>query len=526
MSERNARLQILLVEDNLGDAVLLRETLSESATELDLAVAERLDEALEHLQRGGYDLVLLDLNLPDSRGFDTFEAVARQAPSLPIILLTGMEDESIGLRAVQQGAEDYLIKGQIADRALIRAVRFATERKKRESQSEAMHQVREQVWGMESPDDFEDVVMAIRSGLEILEVPIHRCALNTVEDDEDIPAVWSHSMSRDGAWVEAAVASIDTILQIWLNRQPEYRPALLQQDPLKEGSLYGEGARSLLHIPFEQGVLTISSTKPDAFPPDRIESLKSLLTVLEEGFRRMEDMRSLQLRNQELESAIAQLGKFGQVVSNDLLEPLSTVEGYLERLTRQDEDRFDRNAQEDLEFACDGVKRISVMIHGLMAYSSIRTEGGEFEAVSCEEILERLQGRRHSALETLGGELVSEPLPTVIADGQQLASLFEELVDNAIRFRGGEPPRIRVTAERSRLHWSFAVSDDGIGIDPNLHDRIFDVFQRFNQRADHQGSGVGLAICRSIVERHGGRMTVESEPGVGSTFRFTLPTRR
>jgi light-regulated signal transduction histidine kinase (bacteriophytochrome) len=166
---------------------------------------------------------------------------------------------------------------------------------------------------------------------------------------------------------------------------------------------------------------------------------------------------------------------------------------------------------------------MEALIDGLLEYSRVGTRGAEFEAVECTQVLDAALNNLHSAIHESAAVITRDPLPSVNGDAGQLASLFQNLIGNALKFRNEAPSRIHVGAERKDTQWRLSVRDNGIGIDPQYFDRIFAVFQRLHTRSEYPGTGIGLAICKKIVERHGGRIWVESLPGEGTTFYFSLP---
>jgi hypothetical protein len=163
------------------------------------------------------------------------------------------------------------------------------------------------------------------------------------------------------------------------------------------------------------------------------------------------------------------------------------------------------------------------LINDLLAYSRVSTRGKAPEPADCCSALGEARVNLSAAIEESQAVIANDDLPTVMADQTQLVQLFQNLIGNAIKFRGSEPPRVHISAERKGKEWVFAVRDNGIGIDPQYHERIFGIFQRLHNRDQYPGTGIGLAICKRIVERHGGRIWVESEPGKGATFYFTIP---
>ncbi|CUW41365.1 Putative signal transduction histidine kinase [Magnetospirillum sp. XM-1] len=224
-----------------------------------------------------------------------------------------------------------------------------------------------------------------------------------------------------------------------------------------------------------------------------------------------------------LDASNKELEQFAYVTSHDLQEPLRMIAGYAQLIERRYRGRLDADADEFIDFLVDGAKRMQAMIHDLLEYSRVERLGGKFSEFSMAEVLDDARSNLGAALAETGGRLEVGPMPTVVADRLQMLRLFQNLIGNALKYRSPErPPEVTVSAEELPDGWAFAVRDNGIGIDPSYFDRIFLVFQRLHTREHYDGTGIGLAICKKIVERHGGRIRVESTPGWGSTFSFTL----
>ena len=231
---------------------------------------------------------------------------------------------------------------------------------------------------------------------------------------------------------------------------------------------------------------------------------------------RREYQRKLEVSNERLE-------QFAHAASHDLQEPLRMVSSYLQLIDRRYGDELDADGREFLEFAVDGADRMREMIESLLAYSRVETRGEPFESVDLDDVLDEVCNDLQRRIAESGAEIEAEPLPRVEGDASQLRQLLQNLVDNAIEYSGDEPPRIRIAAERRGDEWAISVEDDGIGIDPDDQDRVFEVFQRLHTTDEYDGTGIGLALCERIVERHGGDIWLESEPDVGTTVSFTLP---
>ena len=232
---------------------------------------------------------------------------------------------------------------------------------------------------------------------------------------------------------------------------------------------------------------------------------------------------ALKKKTEELARSNRELEAFAYVASHDLQEPLRMVTNFVQLLAKRYKGNLDSNADDFINFAVDGAMRMWSLINDLLAYSRVGTRGDPFESINCETILQQVLRNLKVTIEESGAVVTHDTLPTVMADSSQLGQLFQNLIGNAIKFQGNEPPRIHVSADRNGNGWTFSVRDNGIGIAPEYTDRIFIIFQRLHGREQYPGTGIGLAICKKIVERHGGRIWVESTPEKGATFYFTLP---
>ncbi|MCD2205055.1 PAS domain-containing sensor histidine kinase [Halobacterium sp. KA-6] len=225
----------------------------------------------------------------------------------------------------------------------------------------------------------------------------------------------------------------------------------------------------------------------------------------------------------KLETSNERLEQFAYAASHDLQEPLRMVSSYLQLIEDRYGDELDEDGQEFINFAVDGADRMRAMIDGLLEYSRIETQGNPFDTVDLDSILASVREDLQLQITESNASITAEPLPRVNGDADQLRQVFQNLVENAIEYSGDEPPEITISAERADDKWRVDVSDNGIGLDAEDSDRIFEVFERLHSRDEHPGTGIGLALCQRVIERHDGEIWVESTPGEGATFSFTLP---
>ena len=226
---------------------------------------------------------------------------------------------------------------------------------------------------------------------------------------------------------------------------------------------------------------------------------------------------------EELNRSNEELGQFAYIASHDLQEPLRMVASYTQLLSRRYKGKLDSDADEFIAFAVDGASRMQRLIQDLLAYSRVGTKGRDLLDISSEDALQQALLNLRGAIEEKGALVTHDPLPSVLADEMQLIQLFQNLVGNAIKYQSSGIPKIHISAAKNGdKQWTFSVKDNGLGIDSQYFEKIFGMFQRLHKREEFAGTGIGLAICKKIVERHGGNISVESEPGHGSTFRFAL----
>ena len=299
---------------------------------------------------------------------------------------------------------------------------------------------------------------------------------------------------------------------------------------------YKSGLRSFISVPLIYkdatiGVLHFSSAKPNAYSEYEV-SIADLIAAQIAGAienshlhaETLEADRALQRQAQELARSNAELEQFAYVASHDLQEPLRVIAGYVNLLEERYADKLDQDARDFIGFATDAAYRMRALIDALLQYSRVETHGNPFEKMDCNRALSEAMADLEISIGESHADITTDRLPEIVGDHIQITHVFENLISNAIKFKKDDSqPRIHVSCRRSGDCWQISVSDNGTGIRPRYQERIFGMFKRAHKRSKYPGTGIGLALCLKIVERHGGRIWVDSQVDRGSTFHFTIP---
>jgi light-regulated signal transduction histidine kinase (bacteriophytochrome) len=250
----------------------------------------------------------------------------------------------------------------------------------------------------------------------------------------------------------------------------------------------------------------------------RAQSIKETNNTLE---KLTEDLKEA---NKKLQGSNEQLKEFAYVASHDLQEPLRMISHFLQLLEKRYQDKLDKDAKEFIFYAVDGAERMKQLINDLLTYSRIESQGRPLQEIDMQEPLNWALSNLQRAIEAKEAKIFVQPLPHIKGDSTQMGMLWQNLIENALRYHQPQRPlKIHIGFVREENTLKFLIKDNGIGIDPQFHQRIFKIFQRLHSQEEYEGTGVGLAVCKKIVDRHGGRMWVESELDQGSTFYFTVP---
>jgi signal transduction histidine kinase/CheY-like chemotaxis protein len=533
-------MRVLLVEDNDDDVLLIEESLSE--TKISIARAERLSSALEQLAKGGFDAVLLDLSLPDAQGLDTISRVHSQAPGVPIVVLTGLNDEEAAVKAVERGAQDYLIKGQVDGHLLTRSLRYAIQRHKAEESlkernrellvlrkiSEAilgsldlkmvLDQILEQAM-LSGSFDLGNIRLLDSSG-ETLEVAVTRGYRNpkNVLSHRRISRTMEASQSRFG----------DRIFK---------QPCVQENVQACEGlrTLKKEGVELLIEVPIRAndevlGTLQLATRVPRKFLPEEIHLLETIGNQMGVAVQKAQLYEETRRQASELEKASKLQADFTAMIAHDLRSPLMNITGVVEVMiagmfgpVTEEQKKWLARMQANSRTLVDLVSDFLDFSKLESGYVDVRKE-----RVNLSELIQKSIENFRVLAQEKGisiSDAVDLSLPAVHVDPRRVDQVLSNLIGNAIKFTGeeGETEVGAVLADASQVKvW---VKDNGVGIPSDEIDQLFQKYRQGGNAkcSDRQGTGLGLVICKMIVEAHGGKIWVESQPGQGSTFFFSLP---
>jgi PAS domain S-box-containing protein len=327
---------------------------------------------------------------------------------------------------------------------------------------------------------------------------------------------WNAAAEKLYGWTAGEVLG-KTGLEITRTEWPAADAEEMRRKIAQEGHWRGEATqlrKDGSRIPVEVSSLVLR---------DSHKQITDYISINHDITERKQAEETLKKTLADLERSNADLEQFAYIVSHDLQEPLRMVSSFTQLLADRHQGRLDKDADEFIAYAVDGANHMHRLINDLLAYSRVGTRGKPPAPVPADAALDQALENLTLTLEESRAEVKREPLPTVMVDDVQLVQVFQNLIANALKYRGEAPPRIVIACRAQGAEWVFSVRDNGIGIEPQYLERIFVIFQRLPKREEYPGSGIGLAICKKIIQRHGGRMWAESKPGEGSTFFFTLP---
>lgn len=481
-------LRALIVEDSPDDAALISAELQRGGFDLEYERVDTAEAMIQALERHNWDVITCDYHMPRFTTDEALRLAQQSGQDIAFIVVSGKVGEETAVGLMKAGAHDYIMKDSMARLcpAVRREITAAVERRTR---GEAQH--------------------ALRASEARL-----RAIVNIVPE-----GVWETDASGNTVLVNNALTkmlgfSADEMLGRPLSDfvDPELR---------READWFRERRK--------QGIKEEHEIRLRRKDGSDLWTIIKTAAIFDEGgqFTEAVDLVTEIKTREQLEEQLARIAedfqRFAYAASHDLQEPVRMVGSYVQLLACRYKGKLDSDADEFIHFAMDGAERLQAMIMGLLDFSRVQSRGKPAESTSCEATFEQAMRDMRAAIEESGAVVTHDPLPTISYDDVQLSRLFQNLIDNAIKFRRDEPPHVHISAEQQGGQWVFSVQDNGMGIAQEQSTRIFNIFDRLHSREEYPGIGMGLAVCKRIVERHGGRIWVESESGRGSTFYFTVP---
>jgi PAS domain S-box-containing protein len=485
--------RVLLVDESVGDRRLAALVLRGEFGDLELEAVGTATEFSAALAAGDFGLVITEAELSWAPGLDVVQLVRQVQPECPVVLFTSASGESLWAESLRLGVDGYVSKssdGFVRLPAAVRSVFFTTRRRAAASSRDAPYR--------RLLDALPVGVFTATLGGEIVEANPAFASILGLFDPEEV--AWS---SFAGLFAEQEAG------ETWKSRMEtsRYVGSLTTRLRRSDGSLVWVRISSWVVEHAASGVRQIQG-------------------LIEEVGDLQERILALQERGARLERSNRELEQFAYVVSHDLQQPLSLVSSYLEMLADSARDSLSTEEESYLDRATAGALRVHEMVDAILSYSRVDSRGSEFTEVDLEEVLAEVRDALWKEITCAKAEVSHDPLPIVWADSSQMGQLLQNLLSNALKFSDSVPARVHLSAIDTDESWQISIRDDGIGIDPDAADRIFLMFQRLHTEKEYPGTGIGLAICKRIVERHGGRIWVESQPRRGATFRFTLAKRK
>ncbi len=483
-------IRLLVIEDDPEDAELICEYLIGDIKEqalYDVAVANSLATGLAKIEEQLFDAVLLDLFLPDSKGKESIMRAIQssQKKGVPIVVLTGLDDENTAREAIRLGVKSYLVKGEFSKKMLSRAIRTAIEKQSVESEF------------LKRETKLKNLVESIAEGILI-------CKGERIVEANDTAT----KMLGFGTSFELIGMHFDDFVAEYFQDKLSFEKPTIHPTEIelkrRDGTLFFAEVR--------KKELSHNSHK---------EIFISLYDISERKSREFE----LKKISNELLRSNRDLEQFMSVASHDLQAPLHTVRSFIELLARGYKEKLDDQANEYISFAVKGTGKMQELIHNLLFYSRVGSEKQPSTLVDCNDVLINWALLNLQAAAKEANAIITfDPLPTVLASPNDVMQLFQNLVGNAIKYRlSGRRPEIHIGVTRKGRDWEFYIRDNGIGILPEHRERVFAMFDRLHSDKEYSGTGIGLGICKKIIDLYKGRIWVESEAGKGSTFYFTLP---
>ncbi len=516
--------KILLVEDNPGDARLIELMLASAGDQIEIEWVSTLTDGLKYLQQGDFDLVLLDLGLPESQGLDTFLTAYSCAPQIPFVVLSGLDDANLGLKAVQQGAQDYLTKGRVDGEMLLRSIRYATERKRGE-EALRLNEERFRLTFDQSPIGAAIISLDYR----YIRVNQNLCAISGYSEEE-LTAMGFQAITHPEDVPEIVAKAEDLvdgkIDQYQMEKRTIRKDGKMVWIQLSVRLMKDAYGKPLYFLSMMEDITKRKQAEEELKKyREHLEKLVELRTIdLTRANKRLQEQIKERKKIEEaLKKSSEKMKLFAYSVSHDLKNPAIGIYGLTKLLQKHYRDNLDDKGKNYCDLILRSAEQISTLVENINVYITTKELPLKIKRVNLKELLQII---KEDSLSQLNIRQIkwSEPecIPDIRADKLSIMRALRNLVDNALKYGGDDLSEIKIAYAESAEFITLSVSDDGVGI--NLADpaEVFGLFKRSDTSVGVEGSGLGLAIVKEIAEQHGGKVWVKPNKNRGTTFSFSI----
>ena len=499
---------VLVADDDVGLVLLIERQLQREGF-VTTGVSSGA-QAAAWLDTNRADLLLLDFKLPDMTGQELIEQLAQNGTIVPFIVITGQGDERVAVDLMKRGASDYLIKDAALIDLLPVVVAQQIDRQQRDQRL---------VEAESALVDSEEKVRTLMESSPDIIMSVDRVGTITYINHTMLGFTKEHVLGA--SVLDLFSGALQESYRQALTAAFEHGRSTANEHPGPADLWY---ETRIVPIKRDGDIVTAMIVSTDVTERRRDQqALRQRTDALEQAKRELQQANtSLEDLVAELEQSNAELKEFAYVSSHDLQEPLRTMSSYCELLRRRYHDQLDGSANDFLDAIVSGAKRMQRLIEDLLSFSRVDRKHRPPEPVNLRTVVEHVLADLQMAISENDAHIDVGDLPTVPGDRVQLSQVFQNLIGNAMKFRSQATPRVKIDAHAIDDGWEIAIADNGIGIEPQYRERVFRIFQRLHPRDHYPGTGIGLAVCKKIIDRHGGIISIEDAPGGGTVVRFTI----
>jgi len=516
--------KILYIEDNEDDYLILRGIINKIPNNsYALENVNSIQKATDYLLKKETDLILLDLGLPGFSGKEAYSKIAEKFPNIPVIIMSGNEDKNVAYELITSGAEDFFIKGNLHPDLLDRGIAYSLKR------HELKHLLKEEVSHRKQTEE------ALFHSYNELEARVQERTRELRESEENYHYLLN-SMGEGFCIIEMIFdEKEDPIDYRFLQVSPSFEKQtglkdaqgkrMLELTPQHEKhwfEIYGKIALTGQPARFENRAEQLHRWYEVYALPFGEPAARQVAIFFNDITERKRAQDEIQQKAEELKRSNEELEQFAYVASHDLQEPIRKIVGFSQIFASNFEGKIDEKSKEHLDYVVDGAKRMQALIQDLLLYSRVGRHELVLEILDFNGIVKEAVSNLELAIKETKAEIIYSHLPSLSAHKSFMVQLFQNLISNSLKYRSEKTPRIEITAQQKNDLWEFTVADNGIGIDFQFANKLFVIFQRLHPKGKYPGTGIGLAVCKRMVEMHKGKIWIEPHTG-GAMFKFTLP---